>query len=597
MFLKLRVNNIKRNRRLIDALKYDIIKNDGYYTIKITTKSPHNLNGGDVVMFSRDINEFNTYTEASIFLIKNPNEIVYVKENKFVGDVFYERGYYWLNEGRITKPSEYDLSAILKKYNSYEDKFQVLSDDLTQTTFSISYPYFKNYVITEVFDGDMNGYVKIDGKLPFILQKYESFKINKIINCYQYERDEEWNDNIYETDTNPDNSTVFLGFERVKFCGKVYIWKAVFTEIDCNYINDNFLKYSYDTLLNKDDIIVVVDNRFINDGKIGEDVKLYEYVEYIDISLPISSNNMSELNDENIATTYFDEKKKELIPEIADYEKKCFTPFYSGEKALEYVSKIKFNLYFRDRSDSEEWATNDAMGWNQYKLDDSGNFKVVSDRTKGDLLGYLGFTDDDVYYRKNKLSKSFLRLSFYDSNNPLTQMLLYYSTIFIDSNELYSKYVRNINKKKTGSEISLVNDTKLGDDNLTVSFSVSDRYDRTKSSEGFYLYLFPDGIKDGSTRTIYMKAEFNHAGYGKTVPLICPNNKVRLLDFNDDNFPTSLIDEDNVDLKELYRQLYIPITIKYDKKVNDFVYYFHLCEFDSDIITINLYEPKINPLN
>ena len=38
----------------------------------------------------------------------------------------------------------------------------------------------------------------------------------------------------------------------------------------------------------------------------------------------------------------------------------------------------------------------------------------------------LGFTDEDVYYQKKKISKSFIRLSFYNNKNPLDQMLLFY---------------------------------------------------------------------------------------------------------------------------------------------------------------------------
>ena len=38
--------------------------------------------------------------------------------------------------------------------------------------------------------------------------------------------------------------------------------------------------------------------------------------------------------------------------------------------------------------------------------------------------------------------------------------------------------------------------------------------------KGFYLYLFPEYIG----KTIYMKVEFNHAGYGRTIPLVYIQN-------------------------------------------------------------------------
>jgi hypothetical protein len=92
-----------------------------------------------------------------------------------------------------------------------------------------------------------------------------------------------------------------------------------------------------------------------------------------------------------------------------------------------------------------------------------------------------------------------------------------------------------------------------------------------------------------------MKVEFNHAGYGQTVPLIYPNNGFTAINFGN-NFPKSLMDANNGDLKEFYRQLYIPITIKYDTDSNDYKYLFNICEGNTDEITINLYEPKINSL-
>ena len=57
--------------------------------------------------------------------------------------------------------------------------------------------------------------------------------------------------------------------------------------------------------------------------------------------------------------------------------------------------------------------------------------------------------------------------------------------------------------------------------------TVENKWLSNRTSEGFYLYLFPDGLFDengdaNTGRTIYMKAEFNHAGYGRTIPMMAP---------------------------------------------------------------------------
>lgn len=598
MLLKYNINNIKHERRLLDVLSYDVVNmdNDSYRLITFKTKTPHNLNVGDIIIFSRNIKVVPTYTEALVFLEKNPNKIVYVNKSSILSDVLYEKGYYWIKNGIIEKMSDSEIDTIFKKYNSSDDKLCVIDTNFSQTTFSISYKRYKELYVNEIFNTTNEGCVKLDNNIPISLNKGDIFYLKKRTHSYQFERTEKWDENIYESDINPENNTTYMGFETVKFLGNIYTWKPTFIIFECKYISDNMLTYSYDDgFISKHEMLEIEDTRFMDSiGDIFQDVLFYEHMEVINVSLPIISKNATELNDENIAQTYFNEKKQELIPEIVDYEKRCFTPFYKSNKNLEYINGIKFNLFFRDRTNNEDWTSNDSMGWFQYQMDKNGNFIINEKITNGDLLGNLNFTDDDVFYRKKKISKSFLRLSFYNSNNPLNQMLLYYSTIFLDSGELYTKYIKNLpNKTK---DVSIVKDNKFGDNNLTVNFSVNDRYNRVKSSEGFYIYLFPDGLKNGEERTIYMKAEFNHAGYGKTIPFIYPNNSVKYLSFNDTEFPTSLINESNGNLSEFYRQLYIPITIKYDKSLGNYVYYFNLCQKKDDNIIINLYEPKINPL-
>ena len=56
---------------------------------------------------------------------------------------------------------------------------------------------------------------------------------------------------------------------------------------------------------------------------------------------------------------------------------------------------------------------------------------------------------------------------------------------------------------------------------VTSQLMVNDEYDMTRSGEGFNLYLFrEDAPIENDPQDIYMKIEFNHAGIGRTVPLI-----------------------------------------------------------------------------
>lgn len=513
----------------------------------------------------------------------------------------YPSGYYYLSNNEVVRVTD-NLPLILRTYELYSDNLIIRANDFNEKSFTFFYNKYKSYHIREIVDLSTSNLIILDEELPINSKKDNFIGVRKKTYCYVFEMDADSDDNTEEVDFNPQGHTDYLGYDNVKFWGKIYTWKATVAEIKCTVLDRKLLKCYYsDGKFFNNDIIEIEDNFLIDvDNTLKNGIHFYESLESINISLPIASNNNTNLNDDDIIKNYFDERKKELVPDIIDYEKRCFTPYgYSTNNNYIPVDKIRFNLYFRDRTGSENWSTNDGMGWFQKKINDNGEFETVKNYTSGDLLGMLNFTDDDVYFQKKKLSKTFIRLSFYNSTDPLTQMLLFYSTVFLDTGDLYSKYVRNVEKKINGSIVSLVNDNTLKDDNLTVSFTVYDRYNKEKSSEGYYLYLFPDGLGDDG-KIIYMKVEFNHAGYGRTIPLIQPRQNGKSMHFSDRNFPTSLLDEDNGDLKKFYDYLYIPVLVKYDSKINDYIYSFIVKDAynkEDNAIVLNLFEPKINALN
>jgi hypothetical protein len=100
------------------------------------------------------------------------------------------------------------------------------------------------------------------------------------------------------------------------------------------------------------------------------------------------------------------------------------------------------------------------------------------------------------------------------------------------------------------------------------------------SSEGFNLYLFADDAEGGNaSRTIYMKVEFNHAGNGKTIPMIMwPRNKFgRYEKLTASNF---------------LKNLYIHVNIRYID--NKYVYSIPGAENEGNDIRLILWEPKLD---
>lgn len=380
----------------------------------------------------------------------------------------------------------------------------------------------------------------------------------------------------------------------------------------------------------------------------SENIAVYEYG-YNMVSSISLSNSMEYRNTdvEVIAGKYTEDITKSIVPDIVDNEKRQFTPVMAKGDGFKTVEEIVFNLHFRSREDedSEEegkltstWKTRDTQIWNGFEWagypDNSPLKRVVEDSKYSDdladELNHLGFTEDDIKYQKTKIKKTFIRLLFYSSKNMLDKELLYYSTIFLDSGKLYKTYGNIMNTTDNRGYHIPAFDIKRTDDNLrlSASFSVKNKYDTTKSSEGFYLYLFPNEVEgENKPKTIYMKVEFNHAGYGKTIPMMLPRHKYQIvenddgtkgynektqkyreiyppIDSTDKNFPSSFLIEEVVDKEgnkgiamdfERYTDsIMIPVNIIYDASSKNYLYYFPwFNRAKENKITINLWEPRI----
>ena len=340
------------------------------------------------------------------------------------------------------------------------------------------------------------------------------------------------------------------------------------------------------------------DDRFSPNGMPQTEIGVFKRTNYWNVPIGFVQNtDYIHLYQEERNNTLFVEKiKKSVIPPVINMERVKYAPIIRDEKEISIVCGITFNLHFRERDDN--WNIVKNRNWctcNPTAIEDK-NFE------KSDSLYHLGFTDNDVQYQKMKIKKSFIRLSFYSSDDPLSQSLLYYSTIFLDSGYLFGQF----NKKRT----ELIGEGKIWSPNeapkyvlsaasenssdirIDSQITIHNEFDATKSSEGFNLYLFADDCEivddDKDFRTIYMKVEFNHAGYGKTIPFIVWPNKVG---------------DDDLTIDKYFESVYIPLRIQH---INDkYYYYFDVddkshplwpyvqCDKDAKSIIFNLFEPKL----
>ena len=298
--------------------------------------------------------------------------------------------------------------------------------------------------------------------------------------------------------------------------------------------------------------------------------------------------------EDRVNTLFFEKVKKNLIPPTINMERFKYAPIIYKNDEVSIVCGITFNLHFRYRGDDENWNASRGSGWNTCSPSETADTNFM----KSDSLCYLDFVDNDVQYQKMKVKKSFIRLSFYSSNDPLSQSLLYYSTIFLDSGYLFGQF----NKKRTelvsqkrvwdvkdDPKYVLIAASEDGSDvRIDSQITVHNEFNMAKSSEGFNIYLFADDSeivdKDKDYRTIYMKVEFNHAGNGKTLPFIVwPNH----------------VGDDELTVDKYFENVYIPLRIQH---INDRYYYYFddsdkypyvQCDKDAKSITFNLFEPKL----
>ena len=323
------------------------------------------------------------------------------------------------------------------------------------------------------------------------------------------------------------------------------------------------------------------------------------------VNIPISiesSNEVRLLHEENLNEYFIKDTINANINKYVEMEKQVYLPVADSLVNKEYsfvpIQKINFNLHFREHS-GENWTVEDNDSWNcitKYNLQDPN---------QSDLLCFLDFKNNDVKYQKNKLKKSFLRLLFYDSPDNTNQNLLAYSTIYMDSAKLYSKFIRNQNTPGyinfNGDEnltgIRVDREIETFDENLRLSsqMTVENKWQSTRTSEGFYLYMWADNGVSVLPEKLYMKAEFNHAGYGRTIPMMAPYHKDGSGFKTKDEIKEDW-DGDGYGIHKYLKYSYINMKYMYYKETGEYYYFLdpEIYGYNSNkVLNIDLYEARI----
>jgi len=247
------------------------------------------------------------------------------------------------------------------------------------------------------------------------------------------------------------------------------------------------------------------------------------------LTIPLTSNFSPEVQQYENIERNFDLTTTDIINPTIDYEKVKIYPINStGDTS--FIDSLNFRLHFFN--------------------DINNNWDV--EPTK---ISNIGFTEADVVNRRKSLEKTFIRLSFYDGNDLKTQNLIYFSTIFVDSSAMYTKYLTD------GVTISgLTSEFIVENPKLSL---------KIKSFEGYNLYLFKNDIPKDTTKTIYLRVDFNNASNGRST--LFTNGK-----------PENV---NGYTMGELYNNMFFKINCSYDYSKNIYLYSFD--GLNSEISTTN----------
>lgn len=319
-----------------------------------------------------------------------------------------------------------------------------------------------------------------------------------------------------------------------------------------------------------------------------------------------------------------------FLYDLKDPSKFMFEYAYDNIYSYIELSDTRYSYKFMLRNDDSVYCNVTS------RCSECFNEKAFSDVVdNSDLLGFMYFTTDDAKRKADKLSKSFLRLTFFDSKNPEKQNMLGTSTLYFDTSRYLDAIDRQYEKASNGkvslhyeptaksrqldringvsgfdninangkTSPSVLNEafrthiayggdtiTTLGDLQLGVSEAkldsriiVKDSLSDKLSSEGFYAYILKEFSDKKQPKIIYMKAEFFHAGVGIKVPMVIPtkydgNGGYDAIINKDESGNTEWNEEtynefiEGYDTNSVFDRLYIPIKIEYDNSRKKFIY-------------------------
>lgn len=205
------------------------------------------------------------------------------------------------------------------------------------------------------------------------------------------------------------------------------------------------------------------------------------------VNIPINIEYQIVDNGELIEKLFVKGEEQKSVNPTLDYDKVRFTPVYNTDNL---VDTITYSLSF---------------------MDDNG--LMIQPTNYSDI----GFDDADIRYRKNFFTDSYLILSFFDSDNPMTQNLV--SEVEIYNHLSSSDFYTTTTSTQIAGQPKSANDIPVRLIILNPLTNIGGYF------EGYHLYAYKDEFEINQTPiNLYMKATYVNAKTGKFINLMTENN-------------------------------------------------------------------------
>lgn len=223
------------------------------------------------------------------------------------------------------------------------------------------------------------------------------------------------------------------------------------------------------------------------------------------VDIPLEMDHQQVDNTDVIERDFIEGETEKAINPIVDHDQFRFKPYFydNEEESLKEIKVVNYNLHF--------------LIFNSVYP----NGKHYPSST---TYNQLGFSKDDLRFRKNRFTNSFLRLNFFNNDNTMDQSLIAASDLFC------SLRVPTEDSDLQNSDIKASNNLPKDLIQIPVKFELTNpSLTKARIHEGVHLFWYENDLP----KEMFMQATFNNAANGETTDFMTESGSFAVNNFVD----------------------------------------------------------------